>query len=179
MPEEPEVFIFEIDLDGVVRTAEEPREDFSEDFSLEVKESYLSLWLNHRADDIASDIEREVRRVLRPFVVGSVAVQAEVSFKPGDSLIIAGTVMAVVGALGTVAGQAASQALGQNLARLLEIPINRLLRRWMSQGNEATGPGPLQFEPFSVNVTPAPVTQTRQQATVLPGSQESSAPPTQ
>jgi len=162
MPDEPEVFMFEFDLDGVVRTQEtrlrekaptESNEKVAE-HSTEIAESEMSQWLNKKDDDIASDIEREVRRVLRPFVFGSVTVQAEVSFKPGGSLIIAGTVIAVMSALGTVTSQALSQALGQNLARLVEIPINRVLRRWLNRGNEETADGQLQFEPVSVGINP-------------------------
>jgi hypothetical protein len=134
-------------------------------------------WLNNKADDIASDVEREVRRVLRPFVLGAVSVQAEVRFRPG-TLIIEGAVIAVVGALGTVTGQAVSQALGQNLARLLEVPINRLLRRWLNRGNEAAVQGQFQFEPFGVDITPGYSTQIQQQATVPPGSEERTAPGT-
>jgi hypothetical protein len=134
-------------------------------------ESRLIQWLNKKADDIASDVEREVRRVLRPFAFGSVTVQAEVSFRPG-TLVIEGTVIAAVaGALGTVAGRAVSQALGQNLGKLLEIPISRLMRRRVNEGNEEAVQGQLQFESFRVEVTPDPVTRTLRQPTVPPSSE--------
>jgi hypothetical protein len=71
MPDELEVVMFQFDFDGEVTTQEfasNPPKD---------AETKMSQWLNKEADDIASDVEREVSRV---FFARSLSVLSP--FKP-------------------------------------------------------------------------------------------------
>jgi hypothetical protein len=73
--------------------------------------------LNKEAGSIASDIEREIRRVLGP----QFSVQAEISFATG-SIIIEGTVLLLCWT-----GTAALEGLKREIAELVRVPVKRLL----------------------------------------------------
>ena len=112
MPDASEFVVFEVDFFGI--TAPQQEEDIS-DTDVET----LVQNLNGQADKIAKDLQTEVAQVFQPLTSGQVIVHVGVNFRSG-TIVVEGLVIAVLTAMGTIASQTISQALGQNLATLLQ-----------------------------------------------------------
>jgi len=81
--------------------------------------------LNERADEIASTIEREIRRLLA--LTGGVSVQADLSFSKGNSIVLEGTVALLFWIGGT-----ALDPIRQELAKVIQTATRRVLNRTIS-----------------------------------------------
>lgn len=78
--------------------------------------------LNKKADEIASTMERDIRRLM--LLGGGVTVQAELSFRPGASLILEGTVILLCWA-----GRTALEPIREELANAIKTVTQRVLNR--------------------------------------------------
>jgi hypothetical protein len=81
--------------------------------------------LNKRSDEIARDLEKEIKHLFR----SSVTVQAEVTFQEGS--IIATGAIVVIKWLGPVAVAAAKKAVETEFSGAIKVLIKRVLQRWL------------------------------------------------
>jgi hypothetical protein len=173
MPEASEFVVFEVDFSGTAAARE------SADISDTEVENIVQA-LNKKAATITKDLQTEVAQVSQPLTSGQVIVHVGVNFRSG-TIVVEGLVIAVLTAMGTIASQTISQALGQNLATLLQRRF-----RWFFQDqarhNEIFGVNNApKFAPFSIDVgvprihlpTPQPDIQ---QMRVPPNIQEMRVP---
>jgi hypothetical protein len=102
--------------------------------------------LNDGSDKMASDIEKEIKRMIPP---GSgISAQAEMAFAPG-SILLTGSVMLL-----SWAGQTALEPIKEELGGLIKLAVKKVLAR--------TLPG-LGVAPMDIDVVPV-VTQKAEQA---------------
>lgn len=78
--------------------------------------------LNKKADEIASTMEREIRRLM--LLGGGITVQADLSFRPGASVILEGSVVLLCWASRT-----ALEPIREELANMIKTVTRRVLNR--------------------------------------------------
>lgn len=81
--------------------------------------------LNNKADEMASTIEREIRRLMLPG--GGITVQADLWFRPGASVILEGSVILLCWA-----GRTALEPIREELANAIKTVTRRVLNRAVS-----------------------------------------------
>lgn len=102
--------------------------------------------LNQNAGELATDLEKEISRVLRGFV----SVQAELRFYEG-SFLIEGTVL-IVSWLGPIALAAGKRVVEAELSKIVEVATRRVLQRALRQ----LAPGAAPVQQLSVNPATIP-----------------------
>jgi hypothetical protein len=144
-------------IDGRVEvTSTKPDDDADKSFSLA---------LNIKADEIASTMEREIRRLM--LLGGGVTVQADLWFRPGASVILEGSVILLCWA-----GRTALEPIREELANAIKIVTRRVLNRVISTMVNYNFAAPTtdvtSLPPTRSETTPAP--------TAVPPPQQQVAP---
>jgi hypothetical protein len=100
--------------------------------------------LNSHSDEIAQELQKEIRRLFR----SSVTVQAELTFHEG-SIIVEGTII-VMSWLGPLALAAAKKAVEEEFSRVIGVVTKRILqravRRIVSSFNAVVGDIKVNYE---------------------------------
>jgi hypothetical protein len=121
----------------------------------------ISVQLNRQADEIASTMEREIRRLM--LLGGGITVQADVWFRPGASFILEGSVVLL-----SWAGRTALEPIQEELANVIKTVTRRVLNRVVSTVSD--------FTVYAPTIEVAPLPPTRPETTPAPTSTPSLTP---
>jgi hypothetical protein len=105
--------------------------------------------LNKKADEMASTMEREIRRLMLPG--GGITVQADLWFRPGASVILEGSVILLCWA-----GRTALEPIREELANAIKTVTRRVLNRAVSALSNLPNLANLRLDAPSIDVASLP-----------------------